>query len=39
MRARGIIMVLLTLGLFGLAIASLLGLHFSLSTGTFSWGS
>jgi hypothetical protein len=39
MRARDIVMVLVTLGLFGLAVASLLGLHFSLSTGTFSWGS
>jgi hypothetical protein len=39
MRLKGFIMILLTLGLFGLAIASLLGLHFSISTGTISWGS
>ena len=38
MRAKGIIMVLLTLALFGLAVASLLGLHFSLSTLNFDWG-
>jgi hypothetical protein len=38
MRTRGIIMILLTLVLFGLAIASLMGFHFSISTGTVSWG-
>ena len=38
MRIRGIIMILLTLVLFGLAIASLMGFHFSISTGTVSWG-
>ena len=37
-RTRDIIIILLTLVLFGLAIASLIGFHFSISTGTVSWG-
>jgi hypothetical protein len=37
-RARDIIIILLTLVVFGLAIASLMGLRFSISAGTVIWG-
>jgi len=38
MQIRDIIIILLTLVVFGLAIATLMGGHFSISTGTASWG-
>ena len=37
MRIRDVIIILLTLALFGLAGASALGLRLSRSTWTFSW--
>ena len=35
---RTIIIALLTIVIFSLAAADLMGLHFSISTGTISWG-
>ena len=38
MRIRDVIIILLFVSLFGLAVASVFGLRFDLSTLTFLWG-
>jgi hypothetical protein len=38
MRMGDVIVILLGILVFSLAIAALLGVHFSLSTGAFYWG-
>ena len=37
MRIKGVIYILLLLMAFSMALGSLMGLHYSLSTGTFYW--
>jgi hypothetical protein len=38
MQIKDIIIILVALVVFGLAIADLMGVHFSSSTGTVIWG-